>query len=169
MRSIVVVNGASSSGRTSLVRRFQELAPVEYWKIHIDEFITCLPSEMWDRCSHTDSGWVEIGKEFNLHLAEITKRHNRIVADAFYKLPAARDHLFTLLGRERVFYVQLFCELEELERRERARGDRRTGLARSQSESVYSFSGYDLRIDSTRESIDSCANILMSSVTDSAP
>lgn len=69
-------------------------------------------------------------------------------------------HLFTTLGRNRVFFVQLYCEIEELERREAAREDRPPGLARRQFDAVYSFNDYDLWIDSTIKSVDKCVKDL---------
>ncbi len=164
MKPIVIINGASSSGRTTLVHEFCSLA-TGFFPAHVDEFVGKLPSEVWRRCASSDEGWAEIGTLFNEHLIALAKKHRKIIADAFHKVPDARDHLFSRLGRDRVFYVQLYCELRELERREAARGDRRSGLARSQFDSVYSFTGYDLRIDSTRSSANACARTLMDALS----
>jgi chloramphenicol 3-O phosphotransferase len=43
-----------------------------------------------------------------------------------------------------VFLVGLHCPVEELERRERARGDRGVGDARRDALTVHTFTGYDL-------------------------
>jgi chloramphenicol 3-O phosphotransferase len=47
-----------------------------------------------------------------------------------------------------VYFVGLHCSLEELERREVARGNRRSGEARTDFETVHSFTSYDLELDS---------------------
>ena len=47
-----------------------------------------------------------------------------------------------------VFYVGVHCPLEELERRERQRGDRRIGDARMDFQTVHTFSGYDFEVNS---------------------
>ena len=142
MIKAIVINGASSSGGTSLVNRFCSLANEDYRKIHIDEYLRKLPPGMWECCCDSDEGWAEIGMAFNEYLAELAQQHKRLIADAFYKLPPVIEHLFAALGRDRVFYVQLYCDLAELEHRELARGNRRNGLARSQFEHIYSFTGY---------------------------
>jgi chloramphenicol 3-O phosphotransferase len=49
-----------------------------------------------------------------------------------------------------VFFVGLRCPVDVLEARERARGDRRAGEARSDDAIVHGYGEYDLEIDSTR-------------------
>ena len=168
MKQIVIINGVSSSGCSSLVDRFCSVVEDGYHKVHVDEYCKQLPSGMWERCGHSDAGWAEIGKSFNKHLAALAHRYDRIIADALYKLPSASEHLFSTLGRDRVFFVQLYCEIEELERREAARGDRPPGLARSQFNAVYSFDDYDLWIDSTRKSVDECVKELWAELSNQA-
>jgi chloramphenicol 3-O phosphotransferase len=85
-----------------------------------------------------------------------------MIAEVMLPWPEAREDLFRVLGRDDIFYVQLFCTLEELERRERQRGDRRQGLARSQFDRVYAFDGYDLQVDSTSRTPEECAQLIAS-------
>src|SRR5262245_48192995 len=54
-------------------------------------------------------------------------------------------------------YVAITCELDELERRERARGDRPPGLARRQQASVLPDVPYPLHVDTTTASVNDCA------------
>ena len=161
----IVVNGASSSGRTSLVREFAAQANNGYQTIHIDEFTNDLAPGMWDRCCGSDEGWVEIGMAFNDHLKVLAQGSRGVIADAFYKLHSPVEHLFTVLGRENVFFVHLYCDLHELERREKARGNRRIGLAKSQFEQMSFFNDYDLQIDSTAASPKRCAKILIKEIS----
>jgi hypothetical protein len=46
-----------------------------------------------------------------------------------------------------VLYVGVFCPIEVLEQREAARGDRKIGFARYQSERVHVNSEYDVEVD----------------------
>lgn len=158
---MIIVNGASSAGCTSLVHEFAAHTNGRYQAVHIDEYLCDLPAGMWNRCSDTDEGWAEIGMAFNEHLAVLAQGKTGVIADAYYKLHSPIKHLFRVIGRENVFFVQLYCDLEELERREKVRGDRRMGLARSQFEQIYSFDGYDLMIDSTKTPLKECVKTLM--------
>jgi len=161
MTQIIVVNGASSSGRTSLVKRFCAISDGSWHGVHIDDFTKQLPRSTWERYADTEQGWVRIGTLFSNHIVELAKRVPRVIADTFYLHPIPQQHLISLAGRESVFCVQLFCSLIELERREIARSDRRIGLARSQFDNVYSLTDYDLRIDSSDKSPDDCAQELL--------
>ena len=58
--------------------------------------------------------------------------------------------LVQLLAPFDVFFVGVHCPLPELERRERHRGDRRIGEARTDFHAVHRFTEYDLDIDATQ-------------------
>jgi chloramphenicol 3-O phosphotransferase len=169
MKKAIIINGVSSAGCTSLVKRFCELSNGEYLGLYVDEFTNTLPKDMWKQCCGSDAGWAEIGIAFNRHISSVLKQHDKIIADAFFKLPAARNHLFNILGRKNIFFVQMYCCLEELERREIARGDRPKGLARSQFDDLYSFSEYDFWLDSSGIDIDQGVSILYETLSNQIP
>ncbi len=59
--------------------------------------------------------------------------------------------LVTLLRHHAVFFVGVHCEIGELERRERVRGDRRVGEGRSHLEDgVHTWGRYDVEVDTLR-------------------
>lgn len=66
------------------------------------------------------------------------------------------DDLLDVLQGFDVTVVEVRCAPEELERRERARGDRPTGLARSQI-GVHAHGECDIAIDTTNTSPEACA------------
>lgn len=136
------------------------MSPVAYRSRSLDEFVPLLPSGLFKRLSSTDEGWVEICGDFHAYLAACRASEPRMIVEMMLAWPEARDDLFRQIPREEIFYVQVYCELAELERRELGREDRRAGLARSQFDRVYAFDGYDARIDSTRISPDMCAEKL---------
>jgi len=161
MKHVIAINGASSAGCTSLVDRLSVRTADAVRAFHIDDFVRCLPDATWERCSGSDAGWAEIGMLFNQHLFDECPEGGVVLADCFLGLGHAREHLFERFGCDNVTYVQLYCELDELERREALRGDRKRGLARSQFEVIYSFTDFDVRIDSTRSSVAECADALL--------
>lgn len=59
-----------------------------------------------------------------------------------------------------VLFVGVKCPVEELERREVARGDRQIGFARMQSERVHRYGEYDFEIDTNRNTSEECAEQL---------
>jgi chloramphenicol 3-O phosphotransferase len=79
-----------------------------------------------------------------------------IVDDVVLERRLMRDWLSTLDGLD-VFFVGVHCLLEDLEQRERARGDRGQGQARAQFEVVHAHATYDFMVDTTSTSADACA------------
>jgi hypothetical protein len=128
----------------------------------IDEFLPSLPPGFFAARASSDAGWVEICRVFHRHLVQ--DRPDEMAVEVMLPWPEARDDLFEWIGRDETHYVQLFCSLEELERREVERGDRRRGLARSHYDRVYAFRDYDQRIDSTTKSPAECARLIVEAV-----
>ena len=63
--------------------------------------------------------------------------------------------LVTLLRHHSVFFVGVHCEINELERRERLRGDRKVGEGRLHLEDgVHTWGRYDIEVDTSRLSRD---------------
>jgi chloramphenicol 3-O phosphotransferase len=59
-----------------------------------------------------------------------------------------------------VFFVGIHCPLEELEQRERARGNRSIGDARRDFETIHRDALYDLEVESTRPPAENAATII---------
>lgn len=60
--------------------------------------------------------------------------------------------LVRLLAKLDVFFVGVHCPLPELERREKERGDRRIGEARTDFETIHEFAEYDFEVSGTAPS-----------------
>lgn len=58
-----------------------------------------------------------------------------------------------MLAHLDVFLVGVYCDLDKLDRRERARGDRRIGEGRSHVEEnlIHTFGPYDLEVDTAAD------------------
>ena len=68
--------------------------------------------------------------------------------------------LLALLAAHDVFFVAVHCPLDELERRERARGDRRPGEARRDYATAHVHCTYDLEMDGTRDAKDNADAVI---------
>lgn len=53
-----------------------------------------------------------------------------------------------------VYFVKVSCALEELERREIARGDRQVGFARMQLDLVHRYGEYDAEVDTFEHTVE---------------
>jgi chloramphenicol 3-O-phosphotransferase len=73
------------------------------------------------------------------------------IVDHVIEFRTWREDLARLLNDLDVFLVGVHCDLAEIDRRERSRGDRRIGEGRSHVEAdlIHTFGPYDLEIDTT--------------------
>lgn len=104
---IIIVDGASSAGKTSLVRAFIGLAPRPFRPMAIDDFLPSLPPGVFETRAGSDEGWIDILRDFGDVLAEEADSGESMIVEVVLPWPEARDDLFHRLGRDRIFYVQL--------------------------------------------------------------
>ena len=81
-------------------------------------------------------------------LPALSTAGNNVIFDHIIETKAWLYELVSLISESDVFFVGLDCSLPELERREIQRGDRRSGEARQDLETVHSLPTYDLEINS---------------------
>lgn len=149
---IILLNGASSSGKSTLAQALQERLPGAFWHVSIDHLVAArvLPQARIDR---GDFAWADLRPAFfeGFHntLPALAAAGNSLVVEHIVESRAWMDRLLRLLDGHDVFFVGLHCPLDELERRERARGDRRIGEARADFETTHTFCVYDHECAST--------------------
>jgi chloramphenicol 3-O phosphotransferase len=172
---VVVLNGTSSAGKTTIASavRDRRAAVGDFWLlVGIDDVLSKLSAEWLDlglstgRGRHAADGlWFEstpagpalrVGSLCRqlLHIYRSTvaaAAHaglNVIVDDVVIDAQIWDDWQVALTGLE-VVWVGVHCELDVVEARERSRGDRAVGTARSQYATVHAAASYDLAIDTT--------------------
>ena len=107
---------------------------------------------------------------FHASAASIARAGNWIIVDHVLENPKWLDECVELFDGMEVIFVGLHCPLEELERRERERGDRQKGLARYQFERVHAHDVYDIQVDSSTNTIEECASVIADYVrSDNSP
>ena len=150
---IILVNGASSSGKSTLARALQAVLDEPFWHFSIDHLIAArtLPK------SRIDSGefaWREIRPNFfeGFHrcLPALAAAGNNLIVEHIVETEEWMHRLLRFLQPFDVFFVGLHCPLPELERREIERGNRRIGEARSDFEITHTFGVYDYELNTTQ-------------------
>jgi len=170
---VVVLNGTSSSGKTSTAEAFQELRARagEMWVVHaLDDFIGKVPRRWMDVGQWAGSlagegiRFVPDGDRTNVELGEQAQRLMRayrrsvretaragvnvIVDEVSLLEPEWLDWCEALDGLGAV-WVAVRCDVEVASAREAARGDRVLGLVRGQADVVHRYPAYDLQLDTT--------------------
>jgi len=97
---------------------------------------------------------------FHRSLSAFAKAGNNLIVDHIIEQEQWLAELVRLLAPFDVFFVGVHCPLPELERRERQRGDRRPGEARTDFDTVHRFTEYDLEIDATQPTEGNVARLI---------
>lgn len=148
---IILLNGASSSGKSSLARAVQARIEEPFWHISIDHLRDSgvLPTA---RIRSGEFQWSAMRdaffEGFEQSLLAYVSRGNNLIVEHIMESRAWLLRLVRLLAGQDVFFVGLHCDLAELERREIARGDRRIGDARRDFQQIHSYCCYDAELDS---------------------
>lgn len=160
---IVFLNGVSSSGKSTLAKGLVRLMP-NYFYMSIDDFDLFI-EKMEDR-ENNHLIPVETGYFFHRTIAMFSDRGINVIVDHVLHDNFTRQDCFKVLVDYPVLFVGVHCPLEELERRERVRGDRNIGQARRQLEYVHKSEIYDIEVNTFVESIEECLNKIIEMLND---
>ena len=157
---VILLNGASSSGKSSIGRALQRVLAEPWFLFPVDALGAMRSTE---RTRTLDAGEVDAMLRrtrmgYHRAVAAVASVGNDVIMD--YPLSEAwrLDDLLDVLEGYDVTAVDVHCSPDELDRRERARADRPVGLARSQS--PFRHDDCDIAVDTTRRSPDVCARTI---------
>jgi chloramphenicol 3-O phosphotransferase len=175
---VVILNRASSSGKTTLATAFrdQRAAAGDFWlMIGIDDVLSKIPNE-WKSAGSDRGPFAADGIRFKMtqqgravRIGSVGRRMlrayqaavaaaahiglNVIVDEVLIDLTSWHDWSVALAGLD-VVCVGIRCSPEVAEERNRARGDRYAGLARAQTATVHQDARYDFEVDTTTQTPD---------------
>ena len=154
---IIFLNGTSSSGKSSIARELLDiLDDGVFFHLSVDDFNSMRTRrELGPR--EFDAALRRTRLGFHRSIAAMAEVGNDLVVDHVLSEPWRLADCLTVLPPEDVLFVGVHCPLEELQRRERARGDREPGLAAQQYGQVHSHGDYDLECDTGTASPRACA------------
>jgi chloramphenicol 3-O phosphotransferase len=177
MAKIVLLNGVSSAGKSTLARHIQEIANEPFLHVQMDAFLSMMPPRY---ANHPDAfEFVLQGDASNVEMAVLTGSYGTqlmrgmrrsILALAGEGLNILIDdvmlendiHDYKDLFAKFAFYaVKVDCELADAEAREQARGDHVLGLARWQHSRVHSDVNYDFSVNTSTSSSRGCAHLIV--------
>ncbi|MFC8103342.1 chloramphenicol phosphotransferase CPT family protein [Streptomyces sp. NPDC057363] len=154
---IIFLNGTSSSGKSSIARELLTvLDDGVFFHMAVDTF-NAMRSKRDLGADELDAALRRTRMGFHRSIAAMAEAGNDIVVDHVLSEPWRLLDCLTLLPAEDVLFVGVHCPLDELTRRELARGDRPSGLAALQYERVHSHGDYDMECDTGTASPRECA------------
>jgi chloramphenicol 3-O phosphotransferase len=171
-RIIIILNGIGSSGKSTIIREMQKLFDKPLLHTGLDNFWEMVPAvyKGYGAKSHEGFSFIQavdvfknpvvyiergsLAQQIDYTMPQIIKcladcGHD-VAIDEILISDAILHNYALALKNYKVYFVGVVCDLQELERREKARGDRIIGLARGQIDFVHKHKKYyDLVVDST--------------------
>ncbi len=164
--TIIILNGASSSGKSSLLKELQNTFNEPYLNAGLDKFLWMLPSRyldrpLWDDVLGKADHAGETGHKliYAMHRAIFALAENgfNLLVDHVLVEPGWVQDCAELFAVQPAYLIGIRCPLEVLELREKERRDRTLGQARLQFERVHAHGLYDFEVDTSIESVEDCA------------
>ncbi len=176
---VIFLNGPSSCGKSTLAHKLQDELSCPYLHIGIDTVIGMMPPGLndWTGKSVAEGFSWELAKDFNdnqlahirigplghqmrallknVVLTLLEEGHN-VIVDEVCVVEGSFNEWKQALSLYPTLYVGLQASSEELERREKARGDRVIGSARAQNLMVHKNNQYDIELDVEKLSLEEC-------------
>ncbi|MFI9787910.1 chloramphenicol phosphotransferase CPT family protein [Kitasatospora sp. NPDC051984] len=154
---IIFLNGTSSSGKSSIARELLEILDDEVWfHLGVDMFNAMRTMRAIEQAQF-DEALKRTRKGFHRSIAAMADAGNNVIVDHVLSEPWRLSDCLDVLSPYRVMFVGVRCDVEELTRREEARGDRPPGLAAQQHGLVHQHGDYDFECDSGAYSPRECA------------
>jgi chloramphenicol 3-O phosphotransferase len=164
---VVVLNGGSSSGKSTLAAVLADLLPGTWLRLSVDTLIDALPpgfARVDGGLSFGPDGEVVTGPEFvrvesawMRGVAAIAREVGVVVEDGFLSGAAAQDRWREALSGLEVVWVGVRCDPDVAEAREQGRPDRVAGMARAQATLVHEGIDYDVEVDTSTSTVQDAA------------
>jgi chloramphenicol 3-O phosphotransferase len=157
---VIVLNGGSSSGKSSIAACLQAQLEGTWLALGVDDLIRALSHGPLDTTAGgtleiTPEGSVVVDDAFRVAevawcegLAAMARSGTRLIVDeVFLGGGASQDRLRAAFSDLSVLWVGVRCDAAVAEARELQRGDRNIGQARDQAERVHQGVRYDVVVD----------------------
>jgi chloramphenicol 3-O phosphotransferase len=139
---VIVLNGGSSSGKSGIVRCLQAILPKPWITLGVDTLLVAI--SVGTEFRTLDIAWSH-------GIAAMVRNGARVIVDEVFMGGAtSQARLQTALEGLEVLWIGVHCDATIAEGREMARGDRVTGMARSQASIVHDGVTYDLTVDTSQ-------------------
>jgi chloramphenicol 3-O phosphotransferase len=173
--AVIFLNGASSSGKSTIARCLQELLPAPAVAIGIDSLLETIPLRLFgddDGIAFLPDGTIRTGAAFERlaaawrhAVAALARQVPPVIVDeVFLTGAAAQEEWCAALDGLEVLWVGVRCDTATAAAREESRGDRTIGLARMQTDLVHRGVRYSVEVDTTRRGAAECAQTIVAAL-----
>ena len=159
-QQIILLNGPSSSGKSTLARVLQTMImnerPERYEVVSIDDYLEMSPTE-----TIYEDDVFEISENICRRALELLGEGSGVIIDHVITSERIFDELKEQLSSFKMRMVRVTCSLDILRARELERGNRSPGSAEASAEYLYPKEGYDLVIDTGVKTAEENARLII--------
>lgn len=177
MARVIILNGVSSVGKTTLAKAIQRAAATDFLHVSMDAFIAMVPDNR-----EADPDWFPVEQAqtpggpltrissgprgmallegMRTTIAQLANSGFDVIVDEVCKADIVADFRAQLADHA-LHLVKVTADLSIMEQRERERGDRLIGLAREQAMHLHEGIAYDQEIDTGAHSPEDCARQIL--------
>lgn len=155
---IIILNGVSSSGKSSLSKELLKKLK-KYHHFSIDEYDKII--EVMEERGNENGRLIPVNTEFLFHdnIKMFSDYGVNLIVDQILFNNETMDDLLTKLHEYPILFVGVYCSEEELDRRELQRGDRTFGQGKGQLQYVHQQNEvYDVTVNTEKESLEACVD-----------
>lgn len=165
---VILLNGTSSSGKSSIAKELLATLDGAWYHLAVDQFHRIRSRHDW-----SEEEFLPVFQRtvlgFHRAVAGMASAGNDVIVDHILGERWRLADCLTVLDGLPVLFVGVRCSLNELERRERERGNRTIGRAALQFPLVHQHGVYDLEVDSERHTPAECAAQIRDSLDAAKP
>jgi chloramphenicol 3-O phosphotransferase len=168
---VIVLNGGSSAGKSSLVRALQLALPEPWIAFGVDSLIAVMPPRMLEGpegLAIATDGSIAVGPSYRaiesawrVGIGAMARAGANIILDMVFLNGGADQAMWSEALRDvEVLWVGVRCAPAVAAAREAARGDRVRGMAALQAEAVHRGVMYDFEVDTNSTTSEDCARLI---------
>ncbi len=156
-KQIILLNGSSSAGKSTLAKALQALIADKrnerYEIVSIDDFLKMATDDVI-----YEEDVYEISGPLCERVMQVFNANQGVIIDHVITSERIFEQLKERLRPNRLWMVHVTCPLEIIKKREQERKDRCPGSAEASYTYLYPKGGYDLTVDTHFMTISECAN-----------
>lgn len=142
---VILLNGTSSAGKSSIAKVIQEVSDIPYLHLSLDMFWDMTPAKI----SANSKNFPQMRKALAKSVYALAITGHNVVVDIVVAGASSFESISHELRDLKLLTVKVYCPLPVLAEREKARGNRRIGLAESQYTDFHLGIVYDLSVDTS--------------------
>ncbi|WP_213593011.1 chloramphenicol phosphotransferase CPT family protein [Paenibacillus woosongensis] len=170
---IVLMNGTSSSGKTSISAELVKQKEILFHHLSIDDFFynfnefidnkfpDIKPTREVDDQVVAQIIFDPLASMYYAIIKLFSEMGLNVIVDTVIDNDRRFNECLDIFSDQPTLFVGVICSKEELIRREQIRGDRQIGLASSQFDKIYCFDEYDLEVNTEELSPIECAEKIL--------